>query len=134
MPRTLLIADDHPASLEALEMLFRMRGYEVHTARDGAEAIELAHRVAIDVAVLDIAMPGRTGYEVAQEIRRLPGGRTPRLIAVTGFAGPAHATRAIEAGFDSCFIKPVNFAQLERDVAKGPCREGPSRAQCASFR
>jgi CheY-like chemotaxis protein len=119
----ILIADDYPPALEALETLFRMRGYEVHAARDGVEAVELARRVPFDVAVLDIAMPGRSGYEVAREIRRLPDGRCPRLIAVTGFADEAHARQADEAGFDGYFIKPVDFAQLEREAAKGrhPC-------------
>jgi CheY-like chemotaxis protein len=132
MPHRVLIADDHHGSLEALEMLFRMHGYEVCMARDGIEAIEIARAVPFDVAVLDIAMPGRDGYAVAREIRALPAGGARRLIAVTAFQGDAHARVAADAGFDRSFIKPVSFAQLEREAAKG--RHARAHDQCASFR
>jgi CheY-like chemotaxis protein len=132
MPHRVLIADDHHGSLEALEMLFRMRGYEVDMARDGIEAIELAQAVPFDVAVLDIAMPGRDGYAVAREIRGLQDGWARRLIAVTAFGGDVHARLAADAGFDRSFIKPVSFAQLEREAAKG--RHVRSQDHCASCR
>jgi CheY-like chemotaxis protein len=123
---SILIADDHAASLEALEMLFRMHRYAVHAARDGHEAIEIAQCVAFDVAVIDLAMPGRDGYQVAHAIRGLPYGQDRRLIAVTALPSDEHAVRSLEAGFDRFFIKPVNFAQLQREAAKGRRRPLPA--------
>ena len=126
MPHSILVADDHAASLQALELLFRMHRYDVHAARDGHEAIEIARCVAFDVAVIDLAMPGRDGYDVARAIRELPDGSDRRLIAVTALPHEEHAVRSLESGFDRFFIKPVNFAQLQREAAKGRRRNIPA--------
>ena len=71
-----------------------------------------------DVVLLDIGLPGMDGYEVAQKMRELPGLRNIRLVAVTGYGRSDDRLRARDAGFDDHLTKPVEFAVLERTLAR----------------
>lgn len=68
-------ADDNPDGLESLAALLSMHGHQVHVAADGNEALAQAERVRPDVVLLDIGMPGLTGYEVAARIRASAWGK-----------------------------------------------------------
>jgi signal transduction histidine kinase len=115
--RRILIADDNHDAAEALGMLLQMANHDVHVAGDGAAALELAGQVRPDVAVLDIGMPGLTGYEVAERIRAEPWGRGMLLIAVTGWGQKSDKARAQIAGFDHHLTKPMDPTELEQLVA-----------------
>ena len=93
-------------------------GHEVHWARDGSAALAMTPRLAPDVVLLDIGLPGIDGYEVA---RRLRATSTPSaLVALTGYGQEEDRARALVAGFDRHLTKPVEPAVLARvlsDVA-----------------
>jgi CheY-like chemotaxis protein len=112
--RRILVADDNRDAGETLAMLLRLDGHEVHVAVNGLEAIELCERVDPDAAILDIGMPGLSGHEVAQRIRKL--GRQPpvTLIAVTGWGQKSDKERAAASGFDHHFTKPVEPTVLSQ--------------------
>jgi signal transduction histidine kinase len=112
--RRILIADDNQDAAEALGMLLKMANHDVHLAGDGAAALELAARVRPDVAVLDIGMPGLTGYEVAERIRAEAWGRRILLIAVTGWGQKSDKEKAQTAGFDHHLTKPMDPTVLEQ--------------------
>lgn len=105
--RRVLVADDNRDAGESLAMLLRLDGHEVEIAFDGPEALALFDRMKPEIAILDIGMPGLTGYEVAQRIRALRPARPVTLIAVTGWGQEADKARAAESGFDHHFTKPL---------------------------
>jgi signal transduction histidine kinase len=108
----IVIADDHEDALDSCARLLRMRGHEVHIARTGPEAIEVAGRVRPDAMLLDIGMPGLDGYETARRIRSEPWGRKILLIAQTGWGRNEDRRRSSAAGFDVHLVKPISFDQL----------------------
>jgi signal transduction histidine kinase len=105
--RRVLVADDNRDAGESLAMLLRLDGHEVELAYDGPEALALFDRMKPEIAILDIGMPGLTGYEVAQRIRAQKPARPVTLIAVTGWGQDADKARAAESGFDHHFTKPL---------------------------
>jgi signal transduction histidine kinase len=110
----ILIADDNHDAAEALGMLLQMAHHDVHIAGDGAAALELAERVRPHAAILDIGMPGLTGYEVAERIRAEAWGRGMLLIAVTGWGQKSDKEKAHLAGFDHHLTKPMDPTELEQ--------------------
>jgi signal transduction histidine kinase/ActR/RegA family two-component response regulator len=118
--RSVLIADDNEDGAEIMAMLLKQSGHRVHVAHTGPEALACASLHHPDVAVLDIGMPGMSGYEVAQRIRSADWGQRVQLIAVTGWGQEGDKRRAEEAGFDHHLTKPIDPERLERLMGPGP--------------
>jgi signal transduction histidine kinase/CheY-like chemotaxis protein len=118
----LILADDNADALQSLAMLLELEGHTVRVAPDGMSALALAQQKMPDVMLLDIGMPGLTGYEVASRARALAGGDAVMLIALTGWGQPADRTRASEAGFDHHLTKPINYEELVGVLAHG-CKQ-----------
>lgn len=116
--RRVLVADDNEDAGESLAMLLRLDGHEVQVANNGTEAVALFDRMNPDVAILDIGMPGLSGYDVASRIRSRKTGRHVMLIAVTGWGQETDKARASQAGFDHHFTKPVEPEALSALLAK----------------
>ena len=118
--RRLMLVDDNLETVAALQKLFVMKGYEVRTAHDGLAAIELAESFEPHMAVLDIGLPGASGYEVAAALRKRWAGSPLLLIALSGYGQQKDRDRSKEAGFDHHLLKPVNFRSvldlLEREA------------------
>lgn len=104
--KRILLADDNRDAAESLAILLRLEGHEVELAHDGESALGVYADQHPDVALLDIGMPGKNGYEVAKQIRS-NGGRDVLLIAVTGWAQDSDKAQSREAGFDHHLTKPV---------------------------
>jgi CheY-like chemotaxis protein len=107
-----LVVDDYVDNVESMARLLRMYGHEVATAHDGAAAIEAALRDHPEVVLLDIAMPGMNGYDVARQLRDLLPGNIV-LIALTAFGFEEEGQRCSEAGFDFHVTKPADPVKLE---------------------
>ena len=107
LPRRILVADDNEDSAESLALLLEAHGHQVQVAYDGESALAAAERFRPDVAFIDIGMPKRSGYEVAEELRLRPWTEAVRLIAVTGWGQEADRKRAQEVGFDAHLVKPA---------------------------
>jgi PAS domain S-box-containing protein len=105
--RRVLIADDNRDGAESLAILLRVEGHDVSVVHDGAAALVALERLRPEVALLDIGMPGLNGYEVAQRVRESPTGRDILLVAITGWGQDSDKVRAIDAGFDHHFTKPI---------------------------
>ncbi|MCW7538064.1 ATP-binding protein [Aquabacterium sp. A7-Y] len=125
--RKVLIADDNHDASTTLAALLELDGHEVHTASTGNEALALAEQLRPDIAILDIGMPGRNGYQVASEIRRADWGRGMTLIALTGWGQAEDRRQAVAAGFDEHWTKPVDTDTLQALFAT-PGRAGSSQA------
>ncbi len=127
--RRILVADDNKDGAESLAMYLDMMGYEVHVAHDGLHALDLAGRIKPDVAVLDIGMPGLTGYEVAARLRSQAWATGMVLIATTGWGQDEDKRRAAQAGFDAHVTKPIDpdsvLALIEQHQADRRAALGP---------
>jgi len=123
----ILIADDNRDAADSLAMLLGMAGYDVHVAHDGPGALALGAREEPQVVILDIGMPGMSGYEVARQVRREPWGRTALLLAVTGWGHESDKEKTRAAGFDRHFTKPVDPGLVE-DVIQEFLSRAPSPA------
>ncbi|MEW5918455.1 MAG: hybrid sensor histidine kinase/response regulator, partial [Gemmatimonadota bacterium] len=115
----LLLVEDDVDSRESLTILLRLMGHDVENARDGTSGLLLALNRDFDAAIIDIGLPDRSGYEVAQRIRQERGDQM-KLIALTGFARTDDMQRAVDAGFDAHLVKPLDIDALGRILAPVP--------------
>jgi CheY-like chemotaxis protein len=116
-PRHVLVADDDPDTGESLGHFLRLAGNPTTVVRDGLQALRAAEVLHPDVALLDLGMPGLSGYEVARRLRAQDWGRAMLLIAVTGRGQPADLMRTQAAGFDHHVVKPLEPEELEALLA-----------------
>jgi signal transduction histidine kinase len=117
-PSRILVVDDNRDSVETLGMVLKLQGHDVHTARDGLEAVQAAAAFRPNLVLLDIGLPKMNGYEAARRIREHEWGKSMALIAMTGWGQEEDKRRAFEAGFDHHMTKPVDPAVLERLLAE----------------
>jgi len=110
-----LVVDDNVDSTHMLQMILNLEGHDTHVARDGNEALLVAAGVMPDVVILDIGLPGLSGYDVARELRARPEHAATFLIALTGYGQDDDRRRSAEAGFDVHLVKPVEPEML-RDL------------------
>jgi DNA-binding response OmpR family regulator len=108
-----LVADDDSNAADALSTSLRLFGHEVETAYDGASALGKAEMFRPEAAILDIRMHGKSGFEVAKEMRLLGTLRPGCLIATTGESANGELTAGREAEFDYFLIKPASPNQVE---------------------
>jgi PAS domain S-box-containing protein len=124
--RSVLVADDNRDGAEIMAMLLSHAGYQVYVAHTGPDALAMAAAHRPQIAILDIGMPGMTGYEVADRIRDQPWGSGIQLIAVTGWGQDQDKRKALDAGFDHHLTKPIDPDQLESIMGGSttPARSG----------
>jgi signal transduction histidine kinase len=106
--RRILIVDDNVDAAESLAALLRLAGHETHLAFDGPSALTAAAEFRPSVVLLDIGLPGMSGYEVARCLRQHASHRDLLLIAVTGYGQEEDRQQARDAGFDHHFVKPMD--------------------------
>jgi CheY-like chemotaxis protein len=86
-------------------------------ASDGIEGIAMARTQKPELSIVDIGLPGMDGYQIAANLRADPAMRGMRLIALTGYGQETDRRRALDAGFDDHFVKPLKFDELTRSLA-----------------
>lgn len=104
----ILIADDEPDILEIISFNLRKDGYEVMTAKNGAEALELAKSYQPDLIILDAMMPMKNGFEVCQQLRLQPEFQHTLIIFLTALGDDNSEIRGLEAGADDFLNKPIS--------------------------
>lgn len=110
--KRVLIVDDHADSASSLAAVLATMGHQTRVAHDGLAALEAASRMRPDIVLLDIAMPGMTGFEVARELRQRLGAAV-RIVALSGFGDETGRVQSIEAGCDQYLVKPVDPSFLK---------------------
>jgi CheY-like chemotaxis protein len=106
-----LVVDDDDTT-GSTSLLLRSCGHKVRTAADGRAALRAALADPPDVVLLDLGLPGMSGYEVARRLRAWGGARQPFLIAITGFGNAMRCADARESGIDLWLLKPTDPEQL----------------------
>jgi CheY-like chemotaxis protein len=130
VPR-ILVADDDPDILALARFSLADCGYEVVTAVDGEDALELALALRPDVVVLDVNMPGLTGPEVASRIRQIESISDTAVILFSAAALDSDVSRYRDAGADQFLRKPFQLRQLVETV-ESLLRAGPAEARNAA--
>jgi PAS domain S-box-containing protein len=115
--RRVLVVDDNVDAAESVAMVLRLWGHDVRVAHNGPEALRAADEYLPEVVVLDIGLPGMSGYEVAQQLRQEPRFRGLVLAALTGYGQDSDRRRSAEAGFDHHLTKPVTPEALQQVLA-----------------
>lgn len=114
--KKILVVEDNKDFAEPLVCLLEMRGHTVVLVHDGAGGLQALQDNPFDVVLLDIGLPRMDGYEVARRMRLLPG-RSPVIIALTGYGQQADRVRSKAAGFDNHLLKPFVLPDLEKAIA-----------------
>jgi two-component system alkaline phosphatase synthesis response regulator PhoP len=110
--KKILIADDEPNIVAAIEFLLKQRGHEVHTAPDGGEALRLVASVVPDLVLLDVMMPQASGYEVCQTIRNRPEWRHIKIIMLSAKGRDSEVVKGLGMGADLYVTKPFSTRDL----------------------
>ena len=109
---SILVVDDNRDAADSLAEVLQAYGHKVNTVYGGEEAIDVAAKGNVQVALVDIGMPTVDGFQVAERISRSPQGKDTLLVAVTGWGEKADRERSKQAGFAYHLTKPVDFDAL----------------------
>ena len=107
--RKVLLVDDNADAVAVIAAFLKRSGHEVHEARDGLAAIDLARRVRPDFMFLDLGLPGLDGLGVARQLRTDPQLARMRIVAVTGSGREDDRQGAMDAGCDQYMLKPLDL-------------------------
>jgi len=123
MKAKILIVDDQKGVRRLLEELFRQEGWEVRSAADGLEAIDLAEEIVPDLILMDVKMPNMNGLEATHEIMQ----RQPAIpiIMMTAYGEIEVVRQALDAGVKRCISKPFDIKAL-RDMVDNVMAETAS--------
>ena len=112
MAKKILIADDEPNIVTALEFLLERAGYEVRTAANGDEALAAIAQDPPDLVLLDIMMPVKSGYEVCKRIREEPEWGKVKVVMLSAKGRDAEVTKGLAMGADLYVTKPFSTREL----------------------
>jgi DNA-binding response OmpR family regulator len=112
----ILIAEDEDSIVASLEFLMRRAGFETRVARNGEAAVACLAEFRPDLVLLDIMLPGRSGFEVCREIRAGPRAGATRVLMLTAKGGSGDEARGMDAGADDYMTKPFSTQDLVRRV------------------
>ena len=117
----ILVVDDNDDNAEIVRALLESRGFSVIVAHDGDEALSLFESARPPLVLLDVLMPGRSGWEVCRLMRQHPAhGRNVRIVMLTALADWNDKQSAIQTGADDYITKPLDLADLEPRVRRHP--------------
>lgn len=112
MSARILVVDDIPANVKLLEARLLAEYFDVLTAENGLQALEICDQTQVDLILLDIMMPGMDGFEVCERLKANPRTSHIPVVMVTALDQPSDRVRGLKAGADDFLTKPVNDLQL----------------------
>jgi DNA-binding response OmpR family regulator len=115
--KKILIVDDEPNIVAAVEYLLRRSGHEVHVARDGDEALKQVAACNPDLVLLDVMMPARSGYEVCKRIREREDWRHIKVIMLSAKGRDAEVNKGLAIGADLYVTKPFSTRDLMSKIS-----------------
>ncbi|MGE5739061.1 MAG: response regulator transcription factor [Betaproteobacteria bacterium] len=118
MTHKVLIVDDEPNIVVALEYLMRQNGFDVRAARNGEEALALLGEFRPDLVLLDVMMPRKDGYQVAQTIRDTPALAGTRIVMLTAKGRETEISKGLAVGADAYITKPFSTLELVEQVKR----------------
>jgi DNA-binding response OmpR family regulator len=128
MTKRVLIAEDEDSITASLEFLMRRCGYETRCVRDGHEAVRSLADFRPDLVLLDLMLPGRSGFDVCQVIREDARFAAMRVLMLTARSGALDVKRGLQAGADVYLTKPFATRELVsrvRELLEGETKAAP---------
>jgi CheY-like chemotaxis protein len=116
--RRVLIVEDNLDSVHSMTVLIKMMGHEVQFAINGFAAIDVARAFRPDIILLDMGLPDFKGYDIARQLKWEPGLEKTRILAISGLPVDQVRQRALDAGCDDFFVKPLAPTTLEELLEK----------------
>lgn len=116
MTKRILIADDEANIVATLEFLMEQAGWEVKVAATGDDALVLAASFAPDLLLLDVMMPGKSGFEVCQRLRSDPATRAIKIVMLSAKGRDMEVAKGLELGADAYVTKPFSTRDLVAKV------------------
>jgi CheY-like chemotaxis protein/anti-sigma regulatory factor (Ser/Thr protein kinase) len=113
-----LVVEDNKVNRLFLSEMLEKNGMKVVNAEDGAEAVDAVKNEHFDLVLMDIQMPRMDGVEAAQKIRRIKGGNSLKIIALTAYAMQGDRDKFLESGMDEYVAKPVDIGELNSVIKK----------------
>jgi len=120
MSKKILVADDDKPIRQASELFLGSRGYDVITVDNGRDAVTAAVREHPDIAILDVMMPEKSGFEVCQELKENPDTKDMYILIFSGTVDEVE--KGFDYGADDCVAKPVDWNKLVERIEQGRAR------------
>lgn len=114
MARRVLIVEDTPENMYALQRVFKHEGFEIIEASNGLEAIEKSEAEIPDLILMDMRLPGLSGYEAAERIHQ--SAPAIPIVAITADALPGDRERCLDLGCAAYFSKPIRYREIINTV------------------
>src|SRR5689334_22033379 len=116
--KEILIIDDNPINLQLMEVILSLEGYNIKTAKDAKEALDLLDNYQPALIMMDLQLPGMDGLELTRVLKNNPKFSDIVIIAVTAYAMPGDQKKSMDAGCDAYVAKPINPQTLPALIAK----------------
>jgi DNA-binding response OmpR family regulator len=116
MRHKILIADDEPNIVLSLEYLMKREGYDVIVARDGQQALEAILRERPSLVLLDVMMPGKSGFDVCQEVRATPDVKDTPILMLTAKGRDTDVAKGLAMGATAYMAKPFSTKEIAAKV------------------
>lgn len=113
---TILVVEDNDVTRKMLRVTLEAEGYAVIEAPDARVALTAARKQMPDLVLQDLILPDADGFELARQLRALPGGREVPIVALSGFLGRIDDARTADAGFTALLVKPIEPSRLAEAV------------------
>ena len=122
--KPLLVVDDQPQNLKLARLLLQMAGYDVRTAANAEEALEVLASFTPVLILMDLQLPGMDGLELTRKLKANPTYRNVIIVAMTAYAMKGDRDKALDAGCDGYIAKPIDTQafplQVAEHIARGP--------------
>ncbi|MDA0676159.1 MAG: response regulator [Proteobacteria bacterium] len=118
MAHTVLVVEDNALNLRLFNDLLQAKGYNTLNARSGPEALEIMRAQRPDLVLMDIQLPGMSGIEATQEIRKDEALKTVPVVAVTAFAMKGDEETIRKGGCDAYISKPISVPDFFATIAR----------------
>lgn len=117
MSSKILIVEDDPKILLSLEFLIEQAGYSFEVARTGEEALLKVAEFRPDLIVLDVMLPGISGFEISRRVRQYPEGQKVKILMLTARAAEAERRKGLGLGADRYVTKPFSTRDLMKEIS-----------------
>jgi len=117
MTKKVLIVDDEPNIVTALEYLLAQSGYQVKVAQNGETGLELVGSFAPDLVLLDVMMPRVNGYEVCRRIRERPEWQHVKIVMLSARGREVEVSKGLSLGADLYVVKPFSNTELVAQIS-----------------
>ena len=112
MPKEILIVDDEPSVVVAIQFLMQQQGYHVLVAESGEDALDMIYKHKPNLVILDIMLPGIDGYEVCEIVRLNPDYRNVKILFLTARRDEVEIAKGLALGADAYITKPFSNDKL----------------------